>query len=417
MGRESSNGRSVLPEGVERREGARGSRLRVRFYYQGERRGETLDIPDTPANVKYAGRLVAEIKNAIERGTFDYAATFPNSKTAIAKLRQNKIKSYTVGDLVDSYINNARKTGSLSPSTLASYVRWNKSRISGQWGETPVVELSTLELRAWIADLSSELAPKSVRNCVGLLSVVLNQAHADGIVSSNPLTPIKLRTLLPRKRKSDDDIDPFNDAEIATLLAACPYPETRALFQFAFASGLRTGELIALKWGHIDRKRNSVRVEDNIILGESGTGTVKKSTKTDNVRDVPLLPAALEALEIMRPISFMVGEYVFTHPVYKKRWRDNHQIHDAWTWVIKKAGIRYRNPYQTRHTFASRLLMAGEQELLVAKLLGHATVEMVRRHYGRYIKQADGVVLRGDYSTFGAISPKSAPNSEEIKAS
>lgn len=141
------------------------------------------------------------------------------------------------------------------------------------------------------------------------------------------------------------------------------------------------------------------------------TGTVEKSTKTGNVRDVPLLPAAVEALQTMKPISFSASDYVFIHPLTGQRWADTHQIRKVWVAACKKAGVRYRNPYQTRHTFASRLLMGGEQELLVAKLLGHASVEMVRRHYGRYIKQAGGIVLRGDYSTFGADCPKNAPNS------
>ena len=56
---------------------------------------------------------------------------------------------------------------------------------------------------------------------------------------------------------------------------------------------------------------------------------------------------------------------------------------------------------QTRHTFASRLLLAGEQEVLIAKLLGHASVQMLREHYGKYIRQPEGVQLRGDYGNFG----------------
>jgi integrase len=70
--------------------------------------------------------------------------------------------------------------------------------------------------------------------------------------------------------------------------------------------------------------------------------------------------------------------------------------------ALLRTGVRYRYLYQTRHTFASRLLAGGEQELLVAKLLGHATVETVRKSYGRYISQAGEIVLRGDYSSFGA---------------
>jgi len=48
--------------------------------------------------------------------------------------------------------------------------------------------------------------------------------------------------------------------------------------------------------------------------------------------------------------------------------------------ILRRAGVRYRNPYQTRHTFASQLLISGEPELLVAKLLGHTTTEMGAVH-------------------------------------
>ena len=60
-----------LPEGIEVREGARGARIRLVFSWNGERRRETLDVPATQANIKYASRLRAEVLNAIERGSFD----------------------------------------------------------------------------------------------------------------------------------------------------------------------------------------------------------------------------------------------------------------------------------------------------------------------------------------------------------
>ena len=395
--RRSSN----TPEGVEIRTGSRGERLRVTFYWLGVRRRETLDIPATPANIKYAGRLRAEVLNSIERGTFDYAAYFPNSAIAKRHAPISK-KRYTVSNLVDSYIATARRSKSLSPSTIASYARWAESRIKPKWDQTFADALTTPELRAWVADLVSELEPKSVRNCVGLLSAVLNRAAADSVIQSSPLAPIKLKSILPRKQKAgDDNIDPFNDDEIASILSACRSIEERSLWQFAFASGLRTGELIAIKWGHIDWQRSMIRVEDNIVMAEGCS--VEKDTKTGNVRDVPILPAARDALEAMKPVSRMASSYIFIHPVTHQRWSNDHQLRTSyWKPTLLRAGVRYRIPYQTRHTFASRLLMAGEPELLVAKLLGHATVEMVRRHYGRYIAQPEGITLRGDYSKFGA---------------
>lgn len=390
----------MCPAGVEIRSGARGDRIRISFNLGGQRQRETLDIPVTPANIKYAARLRAEVLNAIERGTFDYLATFPKSRTAKRLQRQELAqKPKTVGALIDAYLDAARAAKVMSPSSIACYARWGNARVKKKWGETAVTELSTADLRLWVATLAGELAPKSVRNCITLLSTVLDQAAADGLVSSNPLDPIKLKRVIPRARRTDDDdVDPFNDVEVAAIIKACDRPEDRALIQFAFATGLRTGELIALKWDHLDRLQGYVHVCDNVVDGEIGTH--EKDTKTSNTRDVPLLPAALEAVATMRPLSQLRSPYVFVG-ADGKRWTNAQQIRNRWRIILRLAKVRYRNPYQTRHTYASRLLMAGERELLVAYLLGHSTVEMVRRHYGRYIRQPDGVTLAGDYSAFG----------------
>ena len=382
------------------REWKNSASIRITFTYNGVRRRETLDIPPTPSNIKYAIRLRAEIINAIERKTFDYATYFPKSKHA----GPSEKRVHYVTDLIDTYIDTARQTGSLSPSSIATYVKWNRSRLAPEFQHKIVTDLTTFELRAWVAGLVAELSPKSIRNCVGLLSSVLKRALEDGILQSNPLAPINLKTLLPKRRKAseEDKIDPFNAAEIQAILGACKRIHDQALFQFAFSSGLRTGELIALKWRHIDWIGNTVRVEDNIVSGERGTA--EKTTKTDLDRDVPLLPAARAALEMMRPITAMLnnGDYVFS-PDGKNRWRNDLQIRSRWTIALKLAKVRYRNPYQTRHTFASTLLMNGEPELLVAKILGHATVEMVRRHYGRYIAQPEGIKLKSAYSDLGGL--------------
>lgn len=403
MGRTTTSRRSVLPEGIEIREGKRGSSLRVCFIYEGRRRRETLDIEPTPANIKFAARLRGEVINEIDRGTFDYVSKFPNSRYA----KQNRpkveraVEVPTVGQLLLQYIDTARELGSLSPSSIACYARWTRGRLQPQWGATPVDELTTTDLRDWIVALSRELAPKSVRNCVGLLSSVLNQAAADGIISANPLSPIKMRTVLPKRRKVEaEKVEPFNAIEIREILEACAQQEVRAIFQFAFATGMRTGELIALKWRSVDLAAGTIMVTDNIVTGEGGS--VEKGTKTDSSRVIPILPGARAALETMLPITGKRKTgYVFINPNTGHRWGGDRVLLAHWTRILAETTVRYRNQYQTRHTFASMLLMAGEPELTVAKLLGHATVEMIRRHYGRYIKQPDGLILRGEYRELG----------------
>ena len=370
----------------------------------------------TPANIKYAAALRGSIQTAIEKQSFNYAEFFPESLAARASAPATKPR-YTVQALVDTYIDTAKKSKSLSPSTLASYTRWANSRICPKWGNEIAEDIQTPDMRQWIAELSEELGQKSVRNCVGLLGAVLKRAESESAIARNPLGPISLQSVLPKRKKTDDEnhVDPFNDEEIASILGAMRTKEEKAFWQFAFASGLRTGELIALKWANIDSVRGAVWVEDNIVSAGKGEGTVEKDTKTGNGREVPLLPAAVEAINAMRPISKLVGPYVFLHPVTQTRWRDDQQLRKgSWTAALLRAEVRYRNPYQTRHTFASRLLMSGEPELLVANLLGHASTEMVRRHYGRYIKQTGGVILRGDYSGFGANLGQKISNGADL---
>lgn len=58
--------------------------------------------------------------------------------------------------------------------------------------------------------------------------------------------------------------------------------------------------------------------------------------------------------------------------------------------TLRKAGIRYRNPYQTRHTFATRLISRGVNLFWLAAQMGHKGPEMLFRHYGRYLKEYAG---------------------------
>lgn len=392
---------ATCPQGVEIRLLKRGPSIRIDFRWQGQRCREKVNAPINATGIKYAANLRASILSAIDRDCFSYEEYFPNS-TRVKEQRTAKAAAQrTLVEVLVGIIDNAKETKSHSPSTIGFYRRQLNAQIKPKWDNTYIQDITTADIREWIIDLNKTLKPKSIRNTIGVFSLALSQAYMDGIIKSNPLSPLKLRKLLPKKQKEDrEKIDPFNDDEIKKVLDVFRTEEERSLWQFAFASGLRTGELIALKWRHIDSKVNQINVIDNVVTAEHGT--VEKDTKTGNEREVPILPAAKEALDIMRPIT---GEeptnYVFINPRTKERWKSDRSLGKCWERNLKRTSVPYRNPYQTRHTFASKLLEQGEQELLVAKLLGHTSVEMVRRHYGRFIQQGKTITLRGNYEHFG----------------
>jgi integrase len=195
------------------------------------------------------------------------------------------------------------------------------------------------------------------------------------------LDRVVLKNLLNKDTsKSTFIIDPFDVDEISIILKNAT-PQIRNLFQFAFFSGMRTSELIALKWSDIDWGKEVIHVSRAVVEKQT------KSTKTNaGIRDVVLLPPAREALQAQKSHTFLAGGPIFNNPRTDEPWETDAQIRKtAWVYVLKKSGVRYRNPYQTRHTYASMLLSEGENPWWVAEQMGHKTIEMIMRHYGKWI--------------------------------
>jgi integrase len=237
-------------------------------------------------------------------------------------------------------------------------------------------------IRKWIRGHNS--TTKTVANILTPLRAVIEQALVDQYIKENPLNSIIVDKLLNKDtKKSDYKPDPFGVDEINSILAASE-GQVRLLFQFAFFTGLRVSELIGLRWQDVDWKNQLIHIEETIVAKES------KGPKTEaGVRDVLLLPPALEALEQQKQYTLLLQGRIFHNPQTNKPWETSQQIRRTqWMHILKRAGIRYRNTYQTRHTYASMMLSQGENIMWVSKQLGHVDVEMVIKTYGRWIPDA-----------------------------
>ena len=121
-------------------------------------------------------------------------------------------------------------------------------------------------------------------------------------------------------------------------------------------------------------------------------------TKTEaSVRDIYLLPRAMASITAQKPLTFLSGGTIFRNPRTNKPIIDYQESSRAWDFVHQKIGMRRRNQYQTRHSYASNLLSQGENFMKVARQLGHNDLEMVMRRYAKWIEQ-------GKDSTPGAIT-------------
>ena len=384
------------PRGVTIREHANVRSIQIEFAYRGVRCRESLRLEPTAANIKYAEGLRVEITRKVTDGVFVYTDYFPDSPKAV-KFGHAPAKK-TLGELLRDHVKGYEKAvanGQMSPSTLNGYRKVIEGRLLPKFDRTLLKDLTPAMLREWIGGLG--ITAKSTRNIITPLRSVLDDALNDELIPYNPLDKIALKKLLTRTSiKSTYEVDPFDSEEKDAILAATS-GQARNLFQFAFWSGLRTSELIGLEWGDIDWIHGTVRVQRAVVV------RTEKGTKTEaGTRDVLLLPQARDALVAQKQFTFLEGHRIFHNPKRGKPWEtDSHIRKTAWIPTLKKAGVRYRNPYQTRHTYASTLLSANENPWWVAKQMGHVDVEMVFRHYGRWIpsKRGDQYQLQNDWST------------------
>lgn len=355
---------------------ARGNTIQIDFYFERERCRETIKIPPTVPNMKFAANKRAAIIHEIEMGRFDYAAHFPYS-SRVSSRKNKKNKSMTVSEALDIVLADAVKT--CQRSTLKDYRSSVNCHLNPVFGKLQVAALNEVHITDWI--LTLEITRKRVSNVLIPLRLALENALADRIIDANPLDRVKkLKRYVNLKESDDDVIDPFNLNEVKKILDSMD-GQICHFYQFAFATGLRTSELIALEWNDVDWERNIVRVRRAFVAGQ------QKVTKTPSgKREVSLSSQALTSLSGQKPYSHNRTVQIFLNPKTERPWSGDAQLRKtAWTPALIKAGVKYRYPYQTRHTFASIALSAGEPEMWVAAQLGHKDVTMVRKSYGRWL--------------------------------
>jgi integrase len=160
-------------------------------------------------------------------------------------------------------------------------------------------------------------------------------------------------------------------------------------FEFAVLTGLRPSEQVALKWAAIDEQ--FIHIELSRVRNME-----KADLKTEESRRrIKIRPSIQGVLEKQKEMAEKFNSpYVFVNTQGRPILQD--KLRELWGRVMKKSDLPYRRMYETRHTFASWALAAGETPEWVAKAMGHADTSMIYRTYGRYIPN----LTRQDGSAF-----------------
>jgi integrase len=389
--------------GVDVRGSGLHASITIYFRYKHVRCRETLKgLEVTKANYAYAVRKRGQILNAIAVGTFRYGDFFPGSRRA--RLFGQASSRATVGQIIDGYVEKFERSVGLrnaSPTTLRVYKGY-AHQLKDEMGAVLAADLAPLHIRQFID--RRDCTAKALRNTMSFLRCVVGEAIEHGVITSNPFAGVDLKRAIKKvATKSDWKVDPFSPDERAAFLAACPTDEERDMYTFWFETGLRPGELIALDWSKLDESVEPARITIDTAAAER----TEKGPKTEaGQRDVDLTETALAALRRQKARTRLAGGRVWRSPKFEAPWVDDSQLRrSSYRHIIKKAELRWRNPYQVRHTYASAHCSRATNIHWLAKQMGHKTVEIIIRHYGRWL---DGYAKQP-----GAVAPE---NSENVHA-
>jgi integrase len=381
---DKKKGQDRLNAGKSGRVFKRGGKLWVAFYYLGERAREPSGLVDTPANQALLRKKLDLIMAEIASGTFEFAKRFPHSKRAefFADLEGKTFRKDPKDVLFGNYVEKwwvEMRTG-MSENQARDYAAILQNHLLPFFGNLPLSEFRPVLLKKFLSFLQSKKAPrgnpltaKSIRNILIPLRIIYSDAcgEYDWSDMANPFAGIKL----PKARRIR--IHPFTFQEWNTLLEHLP-AWYRPYFELAVQTGLRPSEQVALKWHAIDEQ--FIHIELSRVRGLE-----KVNLKTpESQRRLEIRPSMQQVLETQRELTAAFqSPYVFLNT--EGRPTQQNALHAVWMTAMRKSGLFYRRMYETRHTFASWALAAGESPEWVARTLGHVDTSMVFRTYGRYI--------------------------------
>lgn len=376
------------------------SSIEISFNYKGTRCRERLKLKPTPANIKKAEIFRASVLQAIYEGTFVYHESFPDS-TRVKEFAEQPGDVQTTADYLDDWLEG--KKDHVKASTYDGY-RMAVNMWKTAVGTTALSELKRPNIRKALDDMrvaNKKLANKTLANRQSVLRAALDEAVSDERISVNPM--LGWTYTVPEQPKEEDDVDPLSAEEQQLLLNGCAQLAERNMFKFAFWTGLRTSEYAAVRWSDVDWTKGEIRIS----RAWTTTAEAPEDTKTKaGRRTIRLLAPALEALEAQKALTLLADGYIFLNPRTGEPWRGKVPIWTAWGRAIKKAKVAYRKPYQTRHTYASMMLSAGEHPMWVARQMGHSSWVITARIYARWMPSADVDAGGKAVLKFGGLDPK-----------
>ncbi|MHB8084795.1 MAG: tyrosine-type recombinase/integrase [Dehalococcoidia bacterium] len=283
----------------------------------------------------------------------------------------------TVADFLLRWVNDYRPN--LSPRGYERYEGIVKGHLVPALGHLQLTQLKPEHIQAhYTAAQTKGLSARTVRYHHAVLHVALKTAVKYGQLARNPADAVTP----PKKRRTEMKV--WNEDEISRFLEEAKNTPYYELFYMALFTGMRRGELLAMRWADIDFIFNQVHVTRSLHHLKNGSYIFTEPKSDTSRRSIAMTPSTsllLKACREKRALdqallnrSLSEDTLLFSHPDGRPL-RPN-TITNAWNVTAKHAGLKAIRLHDARHTHASILLKQGVHPKIVQERLGHSSIEI-----------------------------------------
>ncbi len=287
----------------------------------------------------------------------------------------------TVGQAAEEYLRYIEHDRGRKPSTVQGY-RWIvKGWIEPALGPMRLEDVTTEHVEAWIAGI--ERKPSTRTKALVLLHGIFKRARKVYGLPSNPVADVEKPPLT-----YSGDIEVFGPEEVWALARAAGSAQDGAIFLTAAFTGLRMGELLALRWRDVDFAGSLLRVR------ASYAGGALTSPKSGKVRSVPLAPDVAQALARLADRGLFTAEDDLVFPGEAGEFLDGSALRRRYKAALARAGLRSLRFHDLRHTFGTRMIAKADIRR-VQEWMGHADIQTTMR-YLHYAPREEDARLVGE---------------------
>jgi len=303
----------------------------------------------------------------------------------------------TFADAAAEWLRYVEQDRLRKASTVSTYRSLLRSQILPTFAELPLESITPAMIERWIGAMDRTAATRT--KALAMMHGIFQRARKVWGLPSNPVRDVEKPPL-----SRTGDIEVFSPEEVWALVRAATSEQDAAIFLTAAFTGLRRGELLALRWRDVDFTGSVIRVRASYHEG------VLSMPKSGKVRSVPLAPDVAAALAKLGQRGAFTGDDDLVFVGEWGSYLDASALRRRYDSALNRAGMRRLRFHDLRHTFGTRMI--GKADIRrVQEWMGHGDIQTTMKYLHYAPREEDARLVAEAFQLSTAPVPEPAPES------